>query len=176
METCDVTSGQQSVGIVLRTNIFLSFVFFLQGKKKVLVLTNAEGDSFARGLCTQLLTLGYGRRELHPNCVSLFDKQLDYTDSEILPQLAVGNKTLAQELNSLVKWFDAGPLKLLLLTRIAIRCSIGGSQFAVRVASRKEPPAASAFEVYVDPKDLLFLDYSCIADANSPVNVSTFRK
>lgn len=108
--------------------------------------------------------------------MSLFDEQLDYTGSEILPQLAVGNKTLARELNSLVKWLDPGPLKLQLLTRIAIRCSIGGSQFAVRVASREKPPAASAFEVYVDPKDLLSLDYSCNADVYSPVNVSAFRK
>ena len=87
----------------------------------------------ANGIAQQLLALGYGRRELHPADIQVRDEQLD--DTRDLLNSGDLHRNASRVLQSLVDRFDAGPLSLLQLSRIAIRPAIGGADFARRVSS-----------------------------------------
>ena len=98
-------------------------------------------NPISRGIAAQLLALGYGRPETHPVGVPLLEPRLDAT------RLAAVGKTFAsgsivstfideekkRELLALVDRFDAGPLSLLRLARIAVRRSVAGKYFALHI-------------------------------------------
>lgn len=111
----------------------------------------------ARAIAKQLLTLGYGRRELHPPGLPLHDENLNSTRKSIQKLLAAGRFSAPRELRSLVKLFDSGPLTLQQLSRIAIRRAVGGQDFAARVRSTefraRLPPALYCY--VSDPTELM---------------------
>ena len=123
-----------------------------------------EHLEFSRSICRQLLALGYGRRELHPQGVLLYDENLIDT-REILgkcesPVDSHSDKTIiALELKALVDTFDAGPLSLLQLSRIAVRRTICGVHFAhhMKALSQLFPPLL--YDYVADPTELLYSDY-----------------
>ena len=104
---------------------------------------------FTRAKCCiliahQLLALGYGRRELHPGDLPVRDEELgmdrDTIDSS---ECCYGElKSEARDLQKLIDHFDAGPLTLQQLSRIAIRRVVGGVNFArlIRKIAHLTPP------------------------------------
>ena len=88
---------------------------------------------FSRGVAEQLLSLGYGRRELRHAGFPILDANLGDTRKAIEKHQTTGKEVVARELQSLVTRFDAGPLTLRELSRVAIRRAVGGSDFARRV-------------------------------------------
>lgn len=93
-----------------------------------------------RGFCQQLMALGFGRRELHPSCLQIYDERLSVTRERLsyMPQNPLTKDPLHlypvwRELNQLIESFDAGPLSLQQLSRIAIRRAVGGANFATRM-------------------------------------------
>ena len=105
-----------------------------------------EALSIARRFCHQLLSLGYGRCELHPGDLPVRDERLKQTRllmEFVLPFESDAIKLqLQSELQSLVDQFDAGPLTLQQLARIAIRRTVGGIHFEqlIRTLSSLLPP------------------------------------
>ena len=85
----------------------------------------------ARGICHQLLALGYGRRELHPGCLPARDERLKRTRHSIVKLTSCHRDATSarRELQALVDQFDAGPLTLQQLARIAVCRSIGSIHF-----------------------------------------------
>ena len=95
---------------------------------------------FTRAKCCmliahQLLALGYGRRELHPDGLPVRDERLGMDGDTIsCAKYCHGElKSEARNLQQLVDHFDAGPLTLQQLARIAIRRAVGGVDFARRI-------------------------------------------
>lgn len=103
-----------------------------------------EGFKDARAISAQFMALGYGRRELHPTGAPLCDEHLDDTRRAIDEQIGCGrHEEVPRELQELVERFDAGPLTLQQLARIAVRRAVGGANFARRarsLASHLPPP------------------------------------
>lgn len=120
---------------------------------------------FQRAMAAQLLSLGYGRRELHAFELPPFDNnlvamrialkngQLDSTGDST----STRQNDVSHELQSLVQKFDSGPLTLQELSRIAIRRAVGGVDFARRVRSetitQRLPPAL--FDYVSNPTELM---------------------
>ena len=125
---------------------------------------------FSRNICKQLLALGYGRRELHPQGVPLYDENLEDTrqvlqkyksqlDSDESISSSDSDKSIiAAELQAILDAFDAGPLSLLQLSRIAVRRAIGGVHFArhMKALSSLLPPLL--YDYVADPTELLNSD------------------
>ena len=148
-------------------------------------------------ICRQLLALGYGRRELHPKGVFLHDKNLEafrriisemqesadfvrhqkqlvLDSGQVLSEnddsmIALGLQAL-QELQMLVNAFDAGPLSLLKLSRIAVRRAIVGVHFArhIKALSPILPPLL--YNYLSDPTEFLHMD------CETPAKRSKFSK
>ena len=126
---------------------------------------------FNMSICEQLLALGYGRRELRPHVIPVYDENLKITrDSIEFLEAIVRNQLdmsivdsdesiFAVELQALVDSFDAGPLSLLQLSRIAVRRSIGGVHFVhhIKAISLLLPPLL--YDYVADPTELLHSDY-----------------
>lgn len=124
-----------------------------------------------RGICHQLLALGYGRRELHPADFHVDDEHLDATrralrlfpsersyfnqnifDGDIYQTIP---SAADAELKALISSFDAGPLSLQQLSRIAIRRAVGGAMFH-RHMQRIAQLLPSALHKYVaEPTEML---------------------
>ena len=96
-----------------------------------------------RAIALQLFALGYGRRELHTGSFPARDANL-FDTRNLLSEPDVEHNMVAQrELRSLIDHFDAGPLTLQQLSRIAIRRAVGGAHFARqvrRIRSHIPPP------------------------------------
>lgn len=88
----------------------------------------------ARGIAHQFLALGYGRRELHSSAglKVAHDENLQLTRF-LAEHERRFNQNVKDELKSLVDYFDAGPLSLQQLVRIAIRRAVGGVCFERRM-------------------------------------------
>lgn len=107
----------------------------------------AESEESLRLDCAaQLLALGYARRELHPAAMQIVDEKLEATRRELRCRSS-GSRAIAPSLRERVRvlfeCFDAGPLTLQQLARIAVRRAVGGCSFARSVrclASRLPPP------------------------------------
>ena len=109
---------------------------------------------FVGGIVRQLLALGYGRRELHPAPLALFDENLDDMRRE-LARLSFPFRRRGKLLKLLVEQFSAGPLSLQRLARITIRRDVGGADFSrqvKRLAGRIPPPL---LEYIADPTELM---------------------
>ena len=114
---------------------------------------------FAMGVAAQLLSLGYGRRELHPACLPVFDGHLDATRDALFELLDIGEVIGAGQLQLLIESFDAGPLTLRELSRIAIRRAVGGAYFERRVRALKGSFLPAPLLKYVaDPTELMLDD------------------
>ena len=121
-----------------------------------------EHTALKRGVALQLLALGFGRRELSDEHFSMGDLELvavrkvlvDLSDEKkaqvaeaAAPAEAGGEEESSgtedlyycDELRRCVDRFDAGPLSLRQLTRIAVRRAIGGAYFSRHVATLKLP-------------------------------------
>ena len=107
----------------------------------------------------QLLALGYARRELHPGDLPVRNENLEFTRDLISFQHKHPDyKSDYRCLRRLVRHFDAGPLTLPQLARIAIRRAVGGVDFARRVrklAHLMPPPLLR----YVADADELLTSY-----------------
>ena len=145
---------------------------------------------FSRSICRQLLALGYGRRELHPQGVLLYDENLDDTRKILEYERQVGfhsdsdtesddtdepisstesyesitttetdESIIALELQSLVTAFDAGPLSLLQLSRIAVRRAFGGVHFVNRIKALSLLLPPLLYDYVADPTELLHTDF-----------------
>ena len=113
---------------------------------------------FVRGVAAQLLSLGYGRRELRHAGFPILDSNLCDTRKAIEMHQTT-NKQVADELQFLVTRFDAGPLTLRELSRIAIRRAVGGADFARRIRSLGPPRLPPALLNYLsDPTELMLSD------------------
>ena len=97
---------------------------------------------FTRAKCCiriarHLLALGYGRRELHPGDLPVREEHLCLTRDTLYVLEEVDSdgkwKSEFRDLQQLVDHFDAGPLTLQQLARIAIRRAVGGVDFARRI-------------------------------------------
>lgn len=116
--------------------IFLDVLYSSCGK----VRRNSKSGicylSICRSISSQLLSLGFGRRELHPEGEPIHDANLKST-RELLQRLRASNAghedLRVSELQSLVDRFDAGPLTLQQIARVAVRRAVGGSHFKSRV-------------------------------------------
>lgn len=125
----------------------------------------------ARGIPLQLLVLGYGRSEVHTVGFRLRDAGLDELRHELSYALINNNNPRflgrlitehsAIEIQSLIEYFDSGPLTLQQFARIAIRRAVGGADFARRVRSISAciPPllfqyVAEASEYLLDKDEL----------------------
>lgn len=114
---------------------------------------------FARAIAMQLLSLGYGRRELHPFQIPQMDANLAAIRGVLRSRWTSRLNELAYfELKPLLQRFDAGPLSLQELSRIAIRRAVGGVDFARRVESKafKERLPPALFVYVSDPTELMF--------------------
>ena len=89
------------------------------------------------GVASQLFSWGYERRELHPTCLPVFDGDLDATRDAMGELLTVGEVIGAGQHQLLIESFDAGPLTLRELSRIAIRRAVGGAYFERRLRALK---------------------------------------
>lgn len=107
---------------------------------------------FCRGIAWQFLALGYGRRELHPDGVPLFDEHLDCTREA---HNSDPDDYCAAELQALVDRFDSGPLSLLQLARIAVRRAVGGKYFVRQMSELVSSLPRSLFEYVADPTELM---------------------
>ena len=114
---------------------------------------------FVRGVAAQLLSLGYGRRELRYANFPIPDANLCDTRQAIEKHQTTGKELVARELQSLVTRFDAGPLTLRELSRIAIRRAVGGVDFDRRVRQLGPPILPRAMFDYVsEPTELMLSD------------------
>lgn len=97
----------------------------------------------------QLLALGYGRRELHAQLADLplLDENLKQT-REFIHSCSRFFPKECHKLRRLVKYFDAGPLSLEQLSRIAIRRAVGGVFFKrhMRSISKRLPPPLFVYQ------------------------------
>lgn len=149
----------------LKLNSFFNVLFSV---------VRAEQRLFCRGIAVQLLALGYGRRELHPDGVPLFDEHLNVTREAVRDKLHRRDmytyhewncedveeiewcEYCTTEMQALVDRFDAGPLSLLQLLRIAVRRAVGGIHFVrrLRTITRLLPPAL--YDYVADPTELMY--------------------
>ena len=111
---------------------------------------------YARGISQQLLTLGYGRRELHPAQLPLHDESLDDTWRALkrFSETLTNKFNLTEELQSFMQHFREGQLALNRLARIAVRCAIG-ADFARRLAGHIPP---GLLHYVADPTELMLSD------------------
>ena len=112
----------------------------------------------AQAIALQLLALGYGRRELHTDSFPARDPNLFVTRFILFHSHADYNMEARRELQSLIDHFDAGPLTLQQLARIAIRRAVGGADFArqVRRIASHIPPLL--FLYVAEPSEHLLTD------------------
>lgn len=98
---------------------------------------------------SELLALGYGRRELHPADIQILDENLEASgrkqateNFDILLEECSWHRDKLIEFQSLLNHFDSGPLTLQQLSRIAVRRAVGGYDFArrIRVLETRLPP------------------------------------
>ena len=110
------------------------------------------------GHALKLLALGYGRRELHTGSFPARDANL-FATRMLLSVPDVENNMVAQcELRSLIDHFDAGPLTLQQLSRIAIRRAVGGADFAQQVRRIKSHIPPPLFDYVSDASEHLLSD------------------
>ena len=130
----------------------LDMTFGLMG---VLIFTKQKS---CMCIAYQLLALGFGRRELHPGDLPVRDVNLDLT-REILdyPDDEGEWKSEFRNVRRLVRHFDAGPLTLQQLARIAIRRAVGGVDFARRVRKLAHLMAPPLLRYVADADELLTL-------------------
>ena len=125
-----------------------------------------KGNSFLRSFAAQLLVLGYGRPEMHSQRVRFTDKNIRGTRYAInLMKRRTGfaegifrhkdNKEEVRELEALVARFDAGPLTLLQLARIAVHSAVGGEDFTRRIPSISVLIPPLLLEYVADPTEEL---------------------
>lgn len=146
----------------LQADSFLDVLFrIIPDEPEILNDHYIEAVQRCRGIALQLLSLGYGRRELHSGNVPLFDEHLDSTRYairciSIYPQFSTNNDVFVEnELTTLLYAFDAGPLSLLQLTRIAIRRSVGGPFFDRRLNSISSLVPPSLYKYVANPTELM---------------------
>ena len=111
-----------------------------------------------RAIALQLLALGYGRRELHTGSFPARDANLSATRSLMAVMLEENDMEARRELQSLVDHFDAGPLTLLQLARIAVRRAVGGADFARQVRRIKSHIPPLLFDYVAEPSEYLLTD------------------
>ena len=126
-----------------------------------------------RGVCPQLLALGYGCRELHADAewLPVLDEHLNSVrltlktlkKHPVDANYAVGNQMplnrkerIADELKALLTNFDSCPLSLQQLFRVAIRRAVGGSNF-VNNMKRLAPHLSPALFKYVSEASEMLL-------------------
>lgn len=110
-----------------------------------------------RAIARQLMALGYGRRELHPDCENLLDENLDETHKQI-------SRWISHELRLLVRLFDSGPLTLLQLSRIAVRRALCASFFAGRVQLLSSYLPPLLLQYVANPSEYMSFDRRSIDD------------
>ena len=104
----------------------------------------------------QLLALGYGRRELHPGELTVRDEHLQLTRDNLYYSYEEGEcESESRDLQQLVDHFDAGPLTLQQLARIAIRRAVGGIDFARRIRKIAYPTPPPLLQYVADADELL---------------------
>ena len=99
-------------------------------------------EKYCIRIAHQLLALGYGRRELHPGDLPVRDEHLKVTRMTGV-EISDGKWEYEfRDVQQLVDHFDAGPLTLQQLARIAIRRAVGGVDFArhIRKIAHLTPP------------------------------------
>ena len=115
----------------------------------------------ARAIALQLLALGYGRRELHTGSFQAREANLSATRSSVAFYAFMPDKKdlkTRRLLQSLVDHFDAGPLTLQQLARIAVRRAVGGADFARRVRRIKSHIPPLLFDYVAKPSEYLLTD------------------
>ena len=114
----------------------------------------------ARGIARQLLALGYGRRELHSAPLPLHDEHLDDACRalESFSETLTNKSHFTDELQSLVQHFREGPLSLQRLTRVAVRRSVGGADFARQVKRLVGLIPLALVQYVADPTELMLSD------------------
>lgn len=112
----------------------------------------------ARGIALQLLALGYGRRELNTGSYPVRDANLSATRELVAFYINENEMEARRELQSLIDQFDAGPLTLQQLARIALRRAVGGVDFARRVRRIKSIIPPPLFDYVAEPSEYLLTD------------------
>ena len=115
----------------------------------------------ARAIALQLLALGYGRRELHTGSFQAREANLSATRSHLAFSVFMHEENdmeARRELQSLVDHFDAGPLTLQQLARIAVRRAVGGADFARQVRRIKSHIPPLLFDYVAKPSEYLLTD------------------
>ena len=108
----------------------------------------------------QLLALGYARRELHSGDLPVRNESLEFTRDLISFQHNHPEyKSEYRHLQRLVDHFDAGPLTLQQLARIAIRRAVGGVDFARRIRKLAHLTPPPLLRYVADADELLNLKF-----------------
>ena len=107
-------------------------------------------ESMRLDFAKKLRSLGYGRREVHPAGLQILDENLEATRRT---RSFKGQKDDFQLLTAL--------LTLQQLARIAVRRTVGGSDFARRVRSLQSQLPPSLLEYVADPMKMPERDFSC---------------
>lgn len=124
--------------------------FFLYGYGSINIWNFDSGLVIA--FTTRLLSIGYGREELHPGLHHIMDPKLS-TAKNALRKLPQDLLEKHRDVANLIKSFPAGPLTLLELSRIAVRRAVGGYNFAQRMGALHDLPPLLR-EYVVDPMKL----------------------
>ena len=108
----------------------------------------------------QLLALGYGRRELHRGDLTVRDEHLELTRNILDYSDIYGDECESEfrDMQQLVDHFDAGPLTLQQLARIAIRRAVGGIDFARRIRKIAYLMPPPLLQYVADADELLTLE------------------
>lgn len=163
----DILKFNVMMMIFLRSGLSYFVAGFISYRKKQFtsLFYILLSDSYAKndthrviGITSQLLALGFGRRELHVG-LQAFDAGLEDTRQKLGRCISQGlDQQRALRLRAIVDIFDAGPLSLLQLSRIQVRRTIGGSHFAKRVQRVRERLPPSLYSYIYDPTELMCSD------------------
>lgn len=125
---------------------------------KLIEYTEERHMPTARAIAHQLLALGYGRSELHPGGFPVRDERLADTRQRIdRANNHCGQQEFIRNAESFVKHFNAGPMTLQQLARIAIRRAVGGVYFEqnMRTIAHLMPPPL--FKYVAKAKEMLHI-------------------